>query len=100
MRRLALTLVLCSGLAATEARAQFANRSITLSTGYLSLGAHSVSGGVPIALGYTHFIDNGFEFMSRLSFMILMHTDPKYLVVGGELSPGIRCLFMQEELRP
>ncbi len=100
MRRLSVVLAVVGALYAGRAQAQFANQSVLLSAGYMSLGDPSVSGGVPISLGYTRYLDSGLEFTSRLSFMILALKGSSYLVIGGELAPGIRYLFLQEELRP
>ncbi len=99
-RGCAVTLALLGLLAAGEARAQFANSSLTLSVGYLSLGDPSVTGGVPIGIGYTRYLDDGFEFTLRIAGMILAKRGASYLVVGGEGGPGIRYLFLQEEFRP
>ncbi|MGQ0506407.1 MAG: hypothetical protein ACT4TC_13935 [Myxococcaceae bacterium] len=99
MRRLGLLLILCF-FASTEARAQFANYSISLHSGYLVLGDPSVSGAVPIGLGFSKYLDSGFEFTAHASFMILPLRTTGTLTWGLEVGPGIRYLFMEEEFRP
>ncbi len=89
-------------LGAGEAHAQFQNRSIRLTLGYMDLADTDTTPaewGLPLGLGYTGYIESGWEWTFDLQGMLLRYpgiTD--YIGVAG--GPGLRYLFMEEELRP
>lgn len=108
MRALVVATVLAAAaLWAPEAHAQFANRSLGLSAGYISLAQTDVGidQGIPISLDASLYIENGFDFVVTFPLMILRDTaDPAFpggrQVIGVAPSSGIRYLFSEESVRP
>ncbi len=96
-----LSLLFLGVLAAPlSAHAQFANRSVNLSVGYLDLNYAAVSDGFPIGIGYSGYIEAGFEWTVAAQFMILRNAVANRQMVGAAGGPGIRYLFLEESLRP
>src|SRR5688500_9880773 len=91
-----LGVLLCAG----TAQAQFANRSLGLSVGYLSLenSDAGVDSGVPIGIDASLYIENGFDLTANFQVMILNQLDSQ--VVGVAPATGIRYLFSEESFRP
>jgi outer membrane protein len=84
---------------AGDAHAQFANRSIRFSLGYLDVKDDpSVSHGFPLGLGYTGYIEAGWELTFDVQGMLLTYNDRQFIGMAG--GPGLRYLFMEETLRP
>jgi outer membrane protein len=82
------------------AQAQFANRSVSLSVGYMDLNeAVGLTSGFPLGLAYTGYIESGFEWTVGVQGMILRDlTGRQVVAVAG--GPGLRYLFLEEALRP
>jgi len=98
-------MALCAGLGlASEARAQFANRSLGFQVGYLSL--NGVAGGeldfaVPIGLTGSLYIENGFDLVAHVGIMVTHDTVTGSNVVALDgPAVGVRYLFMEESIRP
>lgn len=90
---------LCT-LWAPEAHAQFANRSIGLSAGYLSLTPDAgIDQGIPISFDASLYIEGGFDFVASVPLMILREPGGRQ-VIGMAPSTGIRYLFSEETVRP
>jgi outer membrane protein len=101
MRGIAFGLFIASALASTAASAQFENHSVSLSAGYLAFEAASeIRHGLPVGLGYSGYIDNGFEWTASLEVMLLTTRVTEQNVFGLSGGPGIRYLFLQESVRP
>jgi outer membrane protein len=103
MRQLwcAAPLVLALALSAT-AHAQFANRSIWFSVGFMDLGDNAelrLDYAYPIGVGSSLYIEGGFEATADFQLMIVT-------LLGGlqtvAIAPavGIRYLFSEEMIRP
>jgi outer membrane protein len=103
MNRL-LFLLAASGalLVSGEARAQLANHSVRFSIGYLDLKntGSSMDWGVPIGLGYTGYIASHWEWSMDAQMMILTEPIANRQVIGAAGGPGLRYVFMEEQLRP
>ena len=82
------------------AHAQFANRSVNVTLGYMDLNYPAVSDGFPLGIGYSGYIDAGFEWTVAAQFMILRNEVAQRQMVGAAGGPGIRYLFLEESLRP
>lgn len=102
MKRLVLMLTVMGALLATsEAHAQFANRSITLSLGFVDLDdVSSVDWGLPLGLGATGYIDAGFEWTVNVTGMLLTQPIDRRQFIGVNGGLGLRYLFLEETLRP
>ena len=102
MTRLSVMLLVfaAAALAPSQAEAQFANRSVSLSLGYMHLNeAAGLDAGFPLGLAYTGYIEGGFEWSAGVQGMILRDlTGRQVVAVAG--GPGIRYLFLEEGLRP
>ncbi|MGA9521016.1 MAG: hypothetical protein WBV82_06105 [Myxococcaceae bacterium] len=102
-RLLCLMTVAGALLGAGEAHAQFDNRSLRVTLGYMGLAGTDkvpVERGVPLGLGYTGYIEAGWEWTFDVQVMLLTRSTDGYQFIGAAGGPGIRYLFMQEELRP
>lgn len=102
MNRLSLLLLVfaAAALAPSQADAQFANRSVSLSIGYMHLNeAVGLESGFPLGLHYSGYIESGFEWTAGVQGMILRDATTRQVVAvsGG---PGLRYLFLEEGLRP
>jgi len=103
MRSILLALGLSVALlSSSPAWAQYANRSIGVSAGYLALNEQSDLGySVPLGLLYTNFItDLNIDLTIRAYLMILRSKALNQNVVGATPSLGLRYLFSQESVRP
>lgn len=90
-------------LGAAPAHAQFANRSLGLSLGYMDFKKTAGLAGTPfLGLDASLYIENGFELVSLTKIMFPRDTtardEPR--VVGLAPSVGLRYLFSEESLRP
>jgi outer membrane protein len=88
-------------LGASPAHAQFSNRSLGLSLGYMDFNrTGGLSGGYFLGLDASTYIESGFDLVSltKLSFPKDPATGKR--VVGLAPSVGIRYLFMEESFRP
>jgi outer membrane protein len=101
MTRIAFALFVASALTSTAASAQFENHSVSLSAGYVSMDEGTGSShGVPIGLGYTGYIESGFEWTVNLEAIFVRTRVTERNVFGLAGGPGIRYLFLQEAVRP
>lgn len=102
MRTLLCVLGLAAALfAATPAQAQFSNRSLGLSLGFMNFNRTAgLEGGAFVGFDASYYIENGFDLVSltKLSFPKDPGTGKR--VVGLAPSVGIRYLFMEESFRP
>ncbi|HVE83351.1 MAG TPA: hypothetical protein VND93_10910 [Myxococcales bacterium] len=87
-------------LFASGAHAQFANRSIGFSGGYIQLNDSIVERGIPLGLFGSYYVEDGLEVVARLHGMIVtLHTTgTQAFAADGGL--GVRYLFLQEQFRP
>jgi outer membrane protein len=95
-RALALVLAALSG----AAHAQFANRSIGFSGGYIQLNEPVIDRAVPLGLMGSLYLEDGWETTVRVHAMIvtLNGNGPQAFAANGGV--GIRYLFLQELFRP
>lgn len=99
--RLPVTFLLLGLLWGGAAHAQFANRSIGLSLGYLDLNnAESVENGIPLGLNASLYIENGFDLTLNFQVMLLREKISERQVIGIAPATGIRYLFSEENVRP
>lgn len=93
-------LALCAMLGGGAAHAQFANRSVGFSLGYLQLNDNIINRGFPVGLMGTAYLEDGWEATVRVHGFIvtLQLTGLQAFAVDGGL--GIRYLFLQEQFRP
>lgn len=95
--------LLAALLWAAPASAQFANRSLGLTVGYMDIDdADRLDNGVPIGLMGSLYIENGFEAVAHFDVMILKEqiASGNKQVVGIAPSIGVRYLFSEEQIRP
>lgn len=95
--------LLAALLGAAPAHAQFSNRSLGLSLGYMDFKDTAGLAGTPfIGLEGSLYIENGFEVvsLSKLMFPTDTYASPEKRVVGLAPSLGIRYLLMEESIRP
>jgi outer membrane protein len=97
---LARALALCAMLGGGAAHAQFANRAIGFSVGYLQLNDNIINRAFPVGLMGTAYLEDGWEATVRVHGLIvtLQLTGLQAFAVDGGL--GIRYLFLQEQFRP
>jgi outer membrane protein len=105
MRLSVVPLTVCVALVAgSEARAQFANKSLGLQVGFLSLqgvAGNELDYGLPVGLNGSLYIENGFEATAQVG-VIVAHDkilNSNILALDGP-AIGIRYLFMEESVRP
>lgn len=101
MRSFVLLVFAVAGLWGASAHAQFANRSLGVSLGYMSINADpTLDFAFPLTLESSLYIENGFETTLRVPLMILAEkiSGRQLIAAGGNL--GIRYLFSEEQLRP
>jgi len=93
-------LALCAMLGGGAAHAQFANRSIGFSVGYIKLNDNIIQQAFPVGLMGTAYLEDGWEATIRAHIMIvtLQLTGVQAFAADGGL--GIRYLFLQEQFRP
>jgi outer membrane protein len=95
--------LLAALLGASPAHAQFANRSLGLSLGYMDFNRTAGLAGTPfIGLEGSLYIENGFEVvsLSKLMFPVDTFATPEKRVIGLAPSLGIRYLLLEETIRP
>jgi outer membrane protein len=87
--------------AAAPAHAQFANRSLGLSAGYMNFnGTASLNSTVFLGFDATLYIESGFEVVSLTKIAFPQDPITGNRVVGLAPSLGIRYLFLEESIRP
>jgi outer membrane protein len=87
--------------AAAPAHAQFANRGMGLSAGYMNFnGTASLNSTVFLGFDASIYIENGFELVSLTKLAFPVDPLSGQRVVGLAPSLGFRYLFMEESLRP
>ena len=87
--------------AATPAHAQFANRSLGLSAGYMNFnGTASLGDTVFLGFDASLYIEGGFEAVSLTKLSFPMDPITGRRVVGLAPSLGLRYLFLEESFRP
>ncbi len=95
-------------LAGNEAHAQFQNKSIGLSVGFVDLLSQNAAAGAPIqwalpfGVTFTYYMENHFDLVFEMDG-IIAHTsatnDPN--IWGLNVTPiGVRYLFMEDTFRP
>jgi outer membrane protein len=100
------TLLCALGLAvalfgALPAHAQFANRSLGLSVGYMNFNdTGGLDSSVFFGLDATLYIEEGFDLVSLTKITFPRDPDTRRRVVGVAPSIGIRYLFLEESFRP
>jgi outer membrane protein len=88
-------------LVATPSHAQFANRSIGLSLGYMNFnGTASLNSTVFIGFDASLYIESGFEVVSLTKLAFPEDPISGKRVVGLAPSLGIRYLILEESIRP
>jgi outer membrane protein len=86
---------------ATPAQAQFANRSIGLSLGYMDFNRTAgLDAGAFVGFDASLYIEGGFELVSLTKLTFPEDPGTGKRVVGLAPSVGIRYLFMEESIRP
>ncbi len=102
MRSLLLALGLSVAFfAATPAHAQFANRSLGLSAGYMSFNnTATLNDTVFLGFDASLYIEGGFEAVSLTKIAFPEDPISGKRVVGLAPSLGIRYLFLEESIRP
>jgi outer membrane protein len=98
-RRVALLGVMAF-LAAGQVRAQFANRSLGFSGGYMSLTEPTLDRGIPLGLMATFYMDDGWEMTFRAHGLIVTLATGGTQTFAVDGGAGIRKLFLQESFRP
>lgn len=90
-------------LGAAPAHAQFSNRSLGLSLGYMDFNRTAGLDRTPfLGLDASLYVENGFEVvsLSKLMFPTDTYASPKKRVVGLAPSLGVRYLLLEESIRP
>lgn len=102
MRTLLCALGLAAALlGASPAQAQFANRSLGVSLGYMDFRRTAgLEGGFFIGLDASYYIESGFDLVSLTKVTFPRDPGTRKRVVGVAPSVGIRYLFMEESFRP
>jgi len=99
MRLIAVTFFFLLGV--QTAHAQFANKSLGLSVGYVDLNdADALDNAIPIGLMGSIYIENGFDAVLHADLMLVRDQISGNLILGWNLAPGIRYLFLEEQIRP
>lgn len=99
--RALIAVILLGVLWAPAAQAQFANRSLGLSVGYIDLdNTVQIDSGIPIAFDASLYIEGGFDFVVSVPLMILREPVTGRQVIGTAPSTGFRYLFSEETVRP
>lgn len=89
-------------LAASPAQAQFANKSIGFSLGYMRLFNDQVpiDYGIPIGIEGSLYIENGFDVLAHFQAMVVNDRSTNTQLVGIAPTVGVRYLFSEESTRP
>jgi outer membrane protein len=90
---------------AAPARAQFANRSLGVSAGYLQVGGDLGSGvgfdrALPLFFEATSYLDSGWEFHARVPVMVVRERLSGRDALATGASAGVRYLLSEERVRP
>ncbi len=86
---------------ASPAQAQFANRSLGLSLGYMDfMNTADLEGGMFVGLDASLYIESGFDLVSLTKISFPRDPISRKRVVGLAPSIGIRYLFLEETFRP
>jgi outer membrane protein len=86
---------------AAPAHAQFANRSLGLSAGYMNFnGTASLNSTGFLGFDASLYIESGFEVVSLTKISFPMDPISGRRVIGLAPSLGIRYLFLEESIRP
>src|SRR2546430_3850181 len=99
MRRILWVVALISAMWSAPAWAQFANNSIGLSGGYMSLSGTKtgIDYGIPFGITASHYLESGWDLVFELGAMIV-HVQSNILAL--DITPiGVRYLFMEETFR-
>jgi outer membrane protein len=93
--------VVAAALAPASALAQYENQALSLSAGYVALQQSAgVAQGGTAGLGWSRYLDNGFEWTANADAMLLALPSTAGNLVGFSVRPGVRYLFLQEAIRP
>lgn len=88
-------------LGASPAHAQFANRSLGLSLGYMDFNrTGGLQGGYFVGFDASYYIESGFDLVSLTKLTFPKDPATGKRVVGMAPSIGIRYLFLEESFRP
>lgn len=88
-------------LGAAPAHAQFANRSLGLSGGFISFNRTAgLDSGAFVGLDASLYIESGFELVSLTKIAFPQDPATNKRVIGLAPSLGMRYLFAEESLRP
>jgi outer membrane protein len=94
-------IVVLAVLFTPAAHAQFANRSVGGTAGYLQLDPNlGIEYGIPVGIEYSSYLENGFDWVSHAHGMIIKEPITQSNTWGFTLGTGIRYLFMEEHFRP
>lgn len=86
---------------AAPAQAQWANRSLGVSAGYLHLPASSgFARALPLVVEGTRYLDSGLELYARVPLSLVQERSSRRDVLATGGSAGVRYLFTQERIRP
>lgn len=102
MRTLLCALGLAAALlGASPAQAQFSNRSLGLSLGYMDFKRTAgLEGGFFVGFDASYYIENGFDLVSLTKLAFPRDPGTGKRIVSLAPSVGIRYLFMEESFRP
>jgi outer membrane protein len=102
MRTLLCALGLAAALlGASPAQAQFSNRSIGLSLGYMDFKRTAgLEGGFFVGFDGSYYIENGFDLVTLTKLSFPRDPGNGRRIVAVAPSVGIRYLFMEESFRP
>lgn len=84
---------------AAGAHAQFGNRALGISGGYLSIAEPSIEWGVPVQLESSLYLEDGWESTFRVPLMVLSDRVLKRQVLGTGANVGLRYLLTEETVR-
>ncbi|MFL5347212.1 MAG: outer membrane beta-barrel protein [Hyalangium sp.] len=88
-------------LGASPAHAQFANRSLGLSLGYMDFNrTGGLEGGYFVGFDASYYIESGFDLVSLTKLTFPKDPATGKRVVGMAPSIGIRYLLLEESFRP
>lgn len=88
-------------LGAAPAHAQFANRSLGLSLGYMDFNRTAgLEGGFFLGFDASLYIESGFDLVSLTKLTFPKDPATGKRIVGLAPSVGIRYLFLEEQFRP
>jgi outer membrane protein len=85
---------------AGAAHAQFANRSIGFSGGYIRLNDSILRQAIPFGLTGSYYLEDGLELTARVHGMIVTLALDGTQAFAADGGLGIRYLFLQETFRP